>query len=134
MLCKKGKFLYSLFILLTQWHEFPTTLTHTQPKKVTLTHTHPHPAKKWPYSPISTHTQPKITLSQKMVTLNHTWPQPSTHTHPHPVKKGSHPPTHNWKKECQVSKTYYILEKYSLFIILAGVFIFEKDYVYEYFE
>ena len=131
MSCKKGKFLYSLFILLTQWHEFPTTLTHTQPKKVTLTPTHPHPAKKWPYSPISTHTQPKATLSQKMVTLTHTWPHPApTHTQ---SKKGHTHPHITERKNVKFLK-HYILEKYSLFIILAGVFIFEKDYVYEYFE
>ena len=98
--------------------------THSHPptpskKMAILTHIHPHPAKD--------HTQPKNGHTEPHLT------SPSTHTHPHPVKKGSHPPTHNWKKECQVSKTYYILQKYSLFIILAGVFIFEKDYVYEYF-
>ena len=114
-----------------------TAPTHTQPKRVTLTHTNPHPptpgkkmviltyihpnpAKKGHTQPKNGHTDPHLT-------------SPSTHTHPQPVKKGSHPPTHNWKKECQVSNTY-IHEKYSLFIIIAGVFIFEKDYVYEYFE
>ena len=45
------------------------TLTHNQPKKVTLTHTYPHPAKKSSHSPTHTHTQPK---------KGHTHPYPPT--------------------------------------------------------
>ena len=85
------------------------TPTHTHPKKVTLNHTHPHPAKKRSYPP--THSQIKVT---------------NTHTNPHPSKKWSHSPTHNWRKECHMSNTWYMCEKYSLFKILAGFFIFEK--------
>ena len=101
-------------------HPHPAKKGHTHPhpptpskKMVILTYIHPHPAKKGHTQPKNGHTDPHLT-------------SPRTHTHPHPVKKGSHPPTHNWKKECQVSKTYYILEKYSLFIILAGVFFLKK--------
>ena len=58
-------------------------------------------------------------------------PSKKGHIHPHPFtpsQKRSHPPTHTWKKEYHVSNTWYIREKYSLFTILAGVFIFEKDW------
>ena len=83
----------------------------------TPTHTHPHRVKKRSHS--FTHTQPEKgharahppTTSQKMVT-------PSQ-------KKVTL--THNWKRECHVSNTY-IREKYSIFTILADVFIFEIDW------
>ena len=87
-------------------------------KKVTLTHTHPHPVKKRSHSPTRTHIQTKK--------MPHS--PTSTHTHPHSARKRSHPPTHNWKKECHVSNTWYICEKYSLVTILADVLIFEKDW------
>ena len=73
-------------------------LTHTQPKKVTLTHTHPHPAKKRWNLSTLTHTQPK-----------------EDHTYPHITEI---------KNVTCLAHTY----KYSLFTILSGVFIFEKDW------
>ena len=83
-----------------------------------LFHTHPHRVKK--RSDSFTHTQPEKgharphppTISQKMVTSS---------------QKRSHLPTHNWKRECHMSNTY-IREKYSLFTILADVFISEIDW------
>ena len=39
-----------------------------------------------------------------MVTLTHTHPHPDKRSHP--AKRRSYSPTHNWKKECHVSKTY----------------------------
>ena len=99
----------------------------THPHTPTLTHTHLRPAKKRSHSPTPTHTQPK---------KGHTHPHPPTpsqkRSHPptlsHKKVTPTHTPTHNWKKECHVSITWYIREKYSLFTILAGVFIFEKDF------
>ena len=116
-------------------HQHLPTPTHTYSHPAKKGHTHPHPAKNMSHSPTPTDTQPKKrshspTPSQKKVITTHTrpgkghiHPHPAkkmvtnTHTHPHPAKKWSHPPTHNWRKECHVSNTY-IREKYSLFTIL----------------
>ena len=107
-----------------------------------LTHTHPHPAKKRSHSPTTTYTKPRKghthphlpTPSQKKVTLTHTHPKKVTltHTHPHPDKKGqakpkeghTHPHITEKKNVMCLTHTY----KYSLLTILAGVFIFEKDW------
>ena len=101
----------------------------------TPTHTHPHPRKGHAHPHLTTPIIKKVTLTRthlhlaKKATLTHNHPNPATkRSHsPTPSQKRSHLPTHNWKKECHMSNTWYIREKYSLFAILAGVFIFEKD-------
>ena len=115
-------------------HTYPYPPTPSQ-KKVTPTNTHLHPAKKRSHPPTLTNNQPEKghtdphppTPSPKKVTKGHTHPHPPTTRliMSHPAKRRSYPPTHNWKKECHVSNTYV---KYSLFTILPGVFIFEKDW------
>ena len=129
-------------------HHHPHPSTSSQ-KKVTLTYTHLHPAIKRSRSPTLTHTQPRKghkhphTLHPaKKVTPIHTQPKKSsqtptaTHTQPksgHTQSKKGYTHPHNWKKECHVTNTWYIREKYSLFAILAGVFILEKDWPVNFF-
>ena len=113
-------------------HPHPPTLTHNHShpplpsqKQVSLTHTHPHQVKRkghtYPYPP---------TPSQKKVTLTTTQPQSTkkrsnsaTSTHIQ-IKEGHiYPHVTEIKNVTCLTHTY----KYSLFTILAGVFIFEKD-------
>ena len=102
--------------------------THTQPhlptpsqKKVTFTYTHPHPVKKRSYKPTLTHIQPK---------KGQTNPYPAkkkvinTHTPPTPSQEMV---TSTQLKE-RMSCVWYTSENYSLFIILIGFSIFEKDW------
>ena len=116
-------------------NEKKITLTHTQPKKVTLTHTYPYSTKRRSHSSTLTHTR------KKMVIPTHTHPQPPKkkvtptqtqpskgHKHPYlptPTQKWSHQPTHNWKKEYHVSNTWHIREKYP-FSQYSQVFLFLK--------
>ena len=106
-----------------------------------LTHTHPHPARKRSHLPTPTHTKPR---------KGHTHPHPPTpsqkkgHTHPHPAKKRSHSLTLNHTQPKEGHTHPHITEinnitclthtnKYSLFTILAGVFIFERDWPVHFF-
>ena len=90
-----------------------------------LTHTHLH-------SPIPTHTQPKkghthplpATPGQEKVTLTHTHPHLDKKGHTQPKEGHTHPHITEIKNVTCLTHTY----KYSLFTILAGVFIFEKDW------
>ena len=104
----------------THTHTLPHLPTPSQ-KKVTFTYTHPHPVKKRSYKPTLTHIQPK-----------------NGQTNPYPAKKkviNTHtPPTRSQEmvtstqlKE-RMSCVWYTSEKYSLFIILIGFSIFEKDW------
>ena len=84
-----------------------------------------------------TQTHPKIShthLHLPKPSQKKQWSHPAkkSNTRPHPAKKWQHPPkersyspTH---KESHMSNTWYIHEKYSLFTILAGVFISETDW------
>ena len=118
-------------VILTHRDPHSPTPANIQPKKVTLTHTNPHPAKKGhihPYPPTlcqkgNTHPSTPRQKMSYLPTLSQI-KATNTHIYPRPATKWSHPPTNNWKKECHVSNTWYIREKYSLFTILAGFFIF----------
>ena len=110
-------------------HAHPPTLSQ---KKVTLTQptpTHTKPRKD--HSPTPTHTQPKKghshpqppTLRQKKVTLTHTHLHPDKKGHTQPKEGHTHPHITEIKNVMCLTHTY----KYSLFKILAGFFIFEKD-------
>ena len=150
ILCKDSYKLCTHPHLTTPTHTHPhsPTLAWKTSDSPTETHTHQHlptSSQKRSHSPTPTHTQPKKghthpyppTLCQKGNTHPPTPRQKmsylptrsqikatNTHIYPRPATKWSHPPTNNWKKECHVSNTWYIPEKYSLFTILAGCFIF----------
>ena len=89
------------------------TFTRIKPRKG---HTHPHPAKK-----AHTHPHPP-TPSQKKVTLTHTHPHPDEKGHTQPKEGHTHPHIAEIKNVMCLTHTY----KYSLFTILAGVFILKK--------
>ena len=105
------------------FHTHPHSPTHNQKSSHSPTPTYSKP-RKGHTQPKKGHTQPQpLTPSQKKVTPTHTHPDPDKKGHTQP--KEGHPHTHitEIKNVMCLTHTY----KYSLFKILAGFFIFEKD-------
>ena len=109
----------------THTYPQPLTSTPTQPK---IGHTHPHPPtpsqKKghtYPYPPIPSQKKVTLTTTQPQSTKKRSNSATSTHIQ---IKEGHiYPHVTEIKNVTCLTHTY----KYSLFTILAGVFIFEKD-------
>ena len=106
----------------TPTHTHPHQPTHTQPKKRTHLHTptYTHPK--------TGHTYPHVAKKGHTYTHSPTTSQKLGHTHPHLAKKKITSTNTSLKERIHMSNTIYIHKMNSLFPILAGVFIFKKDW------